>query len=153
MSSRESVHRGGIGRIDAFDPRYVIEGAVGAEDLGDSAILRDGGEQGVAGVEGRVTDEELVGERQVTLLHVVEAAELGDEPGSPDGFGPITGAAGALVQELLDEVDAGLTHQRAVSGAVDDLLAGLAVGMSATDRIDEDGRVEEKAAQSRSLPP
>jgi len=153
MSSRESVHRGGIGRIDAIDPRYVIEGAVGAEDLGDSAILRDGGEQGVAGVEGRVTDEELVGERQVTLLHVVEAAELGDEPGSPDGFGPITGAAGALVQELLDEVDAGLTHQLAVSGAVDDLLAGLAVGMSATDRIDEDGRVEEKAAQSRSLPP
>ena len=134
-----------VSRVDALEAIDSIESSVGGEDGVDAPVDREGGEDGVARVEPIVGFVEVYPPLHVIGLKGVPPGEFGDSSRSFRRAAPIPRAPRPLVDELLEEIGAGLALQVAGRRPADDLAARLPVAMLAAEGVDEDRGVVQEA--------
>jgi hypothetical protein len=141
FSTDQRGHCSLIGWVDSLELVDFVEGAIGCEDCVDSAIDREGGEDGVLGVKALVGLEEVNSTLDVIWLDRMPPGQFCDAPGSLCCAWSVAGSPCSLVRQLLKQVDARLTLQITRSGQAYDLAAWLPIQVLSAQCIDEDRSV------------
>lgn len=134
-----------VGRIDSFQAIDSVEGSIRGEDRVDSAIDREGGEDGVASVELAMRFEQVDPSLNVIGLYGMPPGERGDTAGRFRRAEEIPGSPLSLVHELLEKIGARLSLQVTSSSPAHDLAAWLLIGMLPSEGVDEDRSVVKEA--------
>lgn len=104
---------------------------------------------GIAHVQAFGFLEEEQGPAEIRFCEVVKSTEKGDVGGFTNRLVPVAPAPPSHVDELLDQLDACLALEMSIRDQADQATTRIPVGMVIPDGIQEDGCVEEDAAQSR----
>jgi len=96
-----SANQGGngslVGWVDSLQSTNLVEGAIGGEDGVDSTIECERCEDGIAGIDFRVSLEDVNSALHVIGFEWVQPDELGDVTGGPCRIPPISRPAQPLM--------------------------------------------------------
>jgi hypothetical protein len=136
--------------IDALEAVNVIEGPIRGEDCVDSTVERQGGKDGVPGVETGMSLEEVDSALHIIYLYRVPPSQLGDVADRLGDTRSVSRAPRSLVRELLQQICAGLALEFPGARSAHDFSARLSVGMLSAQGVAEDCCVIEKAPHALS---
>lgn len=102
---------------------------------------------GITTVKAGVGSKQIEGSTHVGHRHIVDRAEPGDLTCSADRLLAIASSSGALMEELLDDLDVRFTPEAPVPKSPDDFTTRFGVGVWLTHCVDEHRSVDQHPVQ------